>query len=128
MALPSGFYGGTPPNPMIYDDRYSDRYASINNSTMNPVRAPMPMTAQVIERQREQDMFSKFMDDVKQVIQKPIVDLQKEVKDLRDELATVKDQITDCCSQDLKEKKCPSRLPKALTVSQVLGLYIKSSR
>ena len=78
---------------MIYDDRYSDRYASIN-STINPARTPMPMTATA--------MFSKFMEDVKQVIQKPIVDLHKEVKDLQDELAAVKDQITDCCSQELK--------------------------
>ena len=58
MALSTGFYGETPPSPMIYDDRYSDRYASIN-STMNPVRTPMPMTAtaQMMERQYEQGMF-----------------------------------------------------------------------
>ena len=78
----------------------------------------------MMERQREQDMFSKFMEDVKQAIQKPIVDLHKEVKDLRDELAAVKDQIMDCCSQELKEKRCPSRLPKALTVSLVMGLHV----
>ena len=83
MAVPSGFYGGTPPNPMIYGDRYSYRYASIS-SAMTPV--PITSTGQIIERQREQEMFTKFMEDTKQVIEKPIGDLQKEIKDLREEL------------------------------------------
>ena len=85
---------------------------------------PMTYTAQMMERQHEQDMFWKFMEDVKRVIQKPIIDLHKEVKDLLDELAVVKDQKTDGCSQELKEKKCPSCLPKVLTVSLVMGLIL----